>query len=126
MQFNYAKTAATADRLLKRYGAKAVMSRVTAGEYDTATGLTAPDTISTQDVTAAVFDFSGQQAGQTFDGQTLILSGDKQAYLSAMGINPIMVGDTMPWDGGNYTVMAIKRLAPAGIAVLYEALIRGA
>lgn len=125
MQFDYAKAAATADRLLKRYGAAAVLTRTTSGAYDPATG-TAPTTTSTQNVTAMVFDFDTQMAGQTFDGQSLILTGDKQAYFSAVGVGAIKVGDAMPWDGGNYTLLAVKRLAPAGIAVLYEAQIRGA
>lgn len=123
--FDYAKTAANADRLLKRFGASAVMTRVTSGEYDPNTG-SVPTTTTTQDVTVAVFDFDAQMAGTTFDGQSLILSGDKQVFISAVGVTSIKPGDTMPWDGGNYVVMAAKKLAPAGIAVLYEAQMRGA
>ena len=118
--FNYNATAATADRLLKRFGAFTTVTRNEAGEYDPATG-TAPITTTVQDVTGAVFDY----AHRYIDG-TRILQGDRQAYLSAVGIWAPKQGDVMEWAGQKLTVITAKPLAPAGLAVLYELQVRGA
>ena len=96
------------------------MTRNEAGEYDPATG-SAPITTTVQDVTAAVFDY----AHRYIDG-TRILQGDRQAYLSAVGIWAPKQGDVMDWAGQKLTVVAAKPLAPAGLAVLYELQLRGA
>lgn len=117
MTFNYAKTAATATRLLQRFGAAATLKRETAGTYDPATG-TSTITETSLATTAAVFDYDSKY----IDG-TLILSGDKRAYL-APAQTPKQ-GDVLAWQGADYTVVAVKAIAPAGVVALYEAQIRG-
>lgn len=119
MQFDYAKTATTADRLLKRFGARVEMSRTVPGAYDPATGGPGAGTTTTQTVTAAVFDY----AQRYIDG-TRILAGDRQCYLSAVGIFEPLQGDRFTWDSKSMVVVAAKNLAPAGLAVLYELQVR--
>lgn len=116
--FNYASTAATADRLLKRFGARVEMSRTVPGVYDPATG-TAHVTTTEQTVTAAVFDYQ-----QRYVDGTKILAGDRQCFLSAVGVTEPLQGDTFAWDGKSMVVVAVKKLAPAGLAVLYELQVR--
>jgi len=117
VSFDYAKTAATALRLLERFGAAATLKRQTAGSYDPATG---SDTVTETSLstTACVFDYA-----QKYVDGTLILAGDKQAYLASAPVPK--QGDRLAWMSVDYTVIAVKAVAPAGAAVLYEAQLRG-
>lgn len=115
--FDYANTAATALRLLQRFGASATIKRETAGAYDPATG---SNTVTTTNLitTACVFDYD-----QKYIDGTLILMGDKRAYLAPAQVPK--QGDKLTWQAKDYTVESVKAIAPAGTAVLYEAQIRG-
>ena len=115
--FNYPATAATANRLLQRFGAAATVKHPTGTAYDPDTGTTVPTYASTA-TTAAVFDY----AQKYIDG-TLILQGDKQAYC-APAVAPVQ-GDQFDWQGVTYTVIAVKPVSPAGVPVLFEAQLRG-
>lgn len=116
--FNYSNTAATADRLLKRFGAKTQLTHEAVGDYDTEEG-SAPVTETVQDVTAAVFDYP-----QKYIDGTKILAGDRQCFMSAVGVWAPTQGDRFAWDGSEMVVVAVKKLAPAGFAVLYELQVR--
>jgi hypothetical protein len=122
VSFDYRRSAATAIRLLKKFGADATIVRVGEPVYGTSTGTTAPSEteIST---TAAVFDYD-----QKYIDGTLIKQGDKQA-LCAPG-QKVEQGDRLRYkdDTGadaTATVVTVKPLAPAGVPVLYTAQIRG-
>ncbi len=116
-QFDYARTAATATRLLQRFGAACTLKRQTTGEYDPATGQ-APVTVTELPTTAAVFAYD-----QKYIDGTLILQGDQRAYMA-----PAFVpkqGDVLSWQGRDWQVVAVKPLSPAGINCLFEAQLRG-
>jgi hypothetical protein len=115
--FDYAASAATATRLLTKFGAAATLKRQTAGAYNPATGATTV-TVTSLTTTAAVFDFDAKH----IDG-TLILVGDKRAYL-APAYTPAQ-GDVLAWQGTDYQVVAVKAVSPAGTPVLFECQIRG-
>lgn len=123
MTFDYAKTAATGDRLLKRFGAASSLTRRTEGAYDPNTG-SSTVTETVQPCTAAMFDFNTQLSGTRFDGQSLIQSGDKQVYVSSVGMAAPAPGDFLVFGGVSYAVIAVKRLAPSGVDVLYELQVR--
>ena len=114
--FNYPATAATATRLLERFGAAAVLVRTTAGAYDPATGAT-PVTDTMLPTTAAVFAYD-----QKYIDGTLILQGDQLAYC-APAVEPKQ-GDKFTWQGATRTVISVKPTSPAGVPVLFEAQIR--
>ena len=116
MTFDYPATAATATRLLQRFGAAATIKRVTAGTYDPATGTTTPSTASLA-TTAAVFAYD-----QKYIDGTLILQGDQLAYC-APATEPKQ-GDQLTWQSVKYTVVSVKPVSPAGVPVLFEAQIR--
>lgn len=116
MTFNYAATAATVKRLLERFGASTTLKKIVSG-YSPATG-TAPEIEDAVAVTAAVFAYD-----QEYIDGTLIRMGDMRAYLTAAE-EPTQ-GDKLTWQGKDWEVVAVKPLAPAGIAVMYEAQIRG-
>lgn len=123
MTFDYAKTAATADRLLKRFGAASSLKRRAEGAYDPNTG-SSTVTETEQPCTAAVFDFDLRLTGQMFAGQSVILAGDKLAYVSAVGVSTPAPGDFLVFGGVTHSVIAVKRLAPSGIDVLHELQVR--
>lgn len=123
MTFDYTKTASTVTRLIERFGASATLTTVTPGTYDPSTGSGTGDNTTARTVRAAVFDFSGQQDGAQFLPGTMILAGDKQVYMAVPTVAP-QSGDTFLWDSVTYQVVAVKKLAPAGVAVLYELLVR--
>ena len=117
MKFNYARTAKTADRLLKRFGATTLIKKTT-NTYDPTTG-TASGTSIQFSVTAAVFDYE-----QKFIDGTLIREGDKQAYVSALVLSVPSVGDVMEWLGKDCAIVFVTPLNPAGTNVLYTLRIR--
>lgn len=115
--FDYSATAATALRLLQRFGAAATIKRTTAGAYDPVTG-TSTETVTSLSTMAEVFDYP-----QKYVDGSLILMGDKRAYLAAT--QEPKQGDKLTWNGADWTVVSVKEVAPAGVPVLYEAQIRG-
>lgn len=114
--FNYPATAATATRLLERFGASCTLVRTTTGAYDPATG---SNTVTTDSLptTAAVFAYD-----QKYIDGTLVLQGDQLAYC-APAVAPKQ-GDSFAWNSATFTVIAVKPISPAGIPVLFEAQIR--
>ena len=117
MTFDYANTAATALRLLTRFGASATLKVYSGTAYDPATG-TVTATYTDNAATACVFDYP-----QKYVDGTLILAGDKQAYMASAPVPK--QGDKLAWQAVDYTVVAVKAIAPSGVAVVYEAQIRG-
>lgn len=117
MTFNYTSTAATATRLLKRFGAAATLKRTVPGAYDPVTGAATP-TVTSLATTAVVLAFD-----QKYIDGTLILRGDQQVYF-APGVVPRQ-GDVLTWQALDYQVIAVKPVSPAGTVVLFEGQLRG-
>lgn len=115
--FNYPATAATATRLLARFGAACAIKRQTGTAYDPETSTNVPTYTDTAS-TAAVFAYD-----QKYIDGTLIKQGDQRAYC-APAAEPKQ-GDQFVWQGTTYTVVAAKPVSPAGVPVLFEAQIRG-
>jgi hypothetical protein len=115
--FTYPNTAATATRLLQRFGAACTLKRSGPAAYDPATGTVEP-TLDTLATTAAVFAYP-----QKYIDGSLILQGDQQAFC-VPGVEPKQ-GDVLSWQGIDYTVISVKPVAPAGVPVLFEAQLRG-
>ena len=118
MKFDYSNTAKTADRLLTRFGSAATLSRNSPGTYDPATGIAMPNS-SGSTVTVAVIDYD-----QKFIDGTLIRQGDKEGYMSALGVSVPLAGDVLTWAGVYCSVIACKSLSPSGLDVLYTLQLR--
>lgn len=119
MSFDYGTTAATAARLIARFGSKVVLTRSVPGAYDPATGAPAAPTVTMQNVDAVVLDFP-----QSYIDGTLIRAGDRKVLVSAVGTTAPMAGDTMAWEGQSLVVINAKKLGPAGPAVLFTLQVR--
>jgi hypothetical protein len=112
--FNYARMAATATRLIAKFGRTITQRTYTIGTYDPATGTTS----STQvDITrtAAVLDF-GQ--GQTLVRGTLIQGGDKRLLMDS-SVPPSMQ-DNYQIDATEYVTVSIGEVNPGGKSVMYD------
>ena len=120
MKFDYAEVASVAAGLIDDFGAAATLVRVGSPVYDPATGLTGPGDAFPEPVVAVVFDYDQKM----IDG-SLIQSGDKQAFVSVVGLTVPRTSDAFWWVGKIYTIIMVKALAPAGVPVLYELQIRG-
>lgn len=114
----YSELAATANDILVEFGSVALLTRMGAAVYDPATGTTTP-TQTTISVIAAVFDYDTK----AIDG-TLILQGDKQVYVSPVGVAAPLAGDVFTWQTVPYTVIAVKPLAPGGVDTLHTLQVR--
>lgn len=117
----YTRALATADRLIRKYGAETTLTTPAATDptYDPATGISTPAAPTVDTVRAVVFPY----ADKYIDG-TLILTGDEQAYISAQGIAEPKPGSVLLWRGKSYTTVRGKVLGPAGVNVLYELQVR--
>jgi len=118
MAFDYTRPAATALRLLTKFGAAATLKSQTPGAYNPATG-TAAVTSFSQSCMAAVFDVEQK----LIDG-TNVVAGDKTAYVAAINVAAPVPGHVFTWQSKDYRVVTVKTLAPAGASVLYELLVR--
>lgn len=126
MGFDYSKTAATADRLLVRFGQAVTLTHTEPGAYSP--GGTIATTTTTQSGTGAVTEWDSRQ----IDG-ALIKVGDRRLLLSPLNtsgaaLTPPILGDTVTDAAGVvYTLVApLKIMAPAGTVTLYDCNLRGA
>jgi len=125
---SYLKNQATANKLLKKFGQSMTLTSKTSGTYNTATGsLTVSET--TQTIIGAVFEWGSTDRptyGIEYTKDSLIQIQDQQLFISAVGIVPPNLGDTVLIQDKQYTIVPpLKQIAPAGITVVIMCNIRG-
>jgi hypothetical protein len=115
----YERAAASALRMLTKYGQAVTLRSVPAGTYanGAVTGNTPVDTTRR----GVLFDLPS--GGDTQQNMTLIQQGYKQLYMDASGSAPT-VADRVIVDSIEYVISTVKTLSPAGIPVLYELYIK--
>lgn len=121
---DYTKSAASADRMLKKAGGGVTLRRTVLGEYDPETG-TAPSTTIDYPGIGCKFGYESS----LIDG-TLILQGDQELYLSTKQTNgqamPAPVaGDLVMIGATVYSVKSAGKVEPTDVPVLYTAQLRG-
>ncbi|OEZ92196.1 hypothetical protein JAB9_47630 [Janthinobacterium sp. HH107] len=121
---DYTKTAARADKSLRRKGGIVVLRHVVTGVYDPDLGA-APTTSADYEGTGVKIAYEAEN----IDG-TLILVGDQKLLLSPLQRN----GQAMPaptaadlvlFGGASYTVKSVETTAPVDVAVLHTLQLRG-
>ena len=122
-KFNYAHPAATALRMLKRYGAPVTLRRPGTGEYDPGTG-TVDSEPTDYPGTGAKFDYEQRN----IDG-TKILQGDQQVYLAVQQDNGQAMprpkaGDLVLVGTEAWRVVTAESIEPASVPVLYIVQVR--
>jgi hypothetical protein len=122
MTFDYARSANTARRLLTKFGRTIQHVAVTEGVYDPATSTSTDTTVSTN-VKGCDFDFDDKSGGQMYQDNSLMQVGDRYC-LVAPDVAAINTSDTLIIDGVTWTIKGVKKLAPAGVLVMWECHIR--
>ncbi|MBJ2228498.1 hypothetical protein JFT67_05515 [Pseudomonas simiae] len=117
----YDRMAATALRLIERFGLTATLSEVTPGEYDPVTGVETGGATLTQTGQLILLDYTVQEAGIINAAGSLVQQGDKKIMLAAKGLEwPPTMTTTVLADGLTWTIVNIKSTNPAGTPLVYE------
>lgn len=127
--FDYTKSAATAERLLQKFGQAVTLVRPSTSPptYDPATGISTPVAPASYAGRGAVFDYK-----QTDVNATLVQAGDQRLYLSPFQADgsampePVTSDDVVLANGKTYSVVRGGEVNPAGTVVLYDLQLRGA
>ena len=120
----YDRMAATALRLIERFGQTATLSDTPEpdpDDYDPVTG-TGPVTVPvTQPGQVILLDYTAQEAGIINAAGSLVQQGDKKIMLAAKELAwPPTMTTTILADGLTWTIINIKTTNPAGTPLLYE------
>lgn len=115
---SYAQNAASAKKLLAKFGRTIQHQKITEGAYDANTGTVTHTTLNT-DVKACDFDYKGQ----AYQANALVQVGDRYALVSA-AIAEIDTSDKLIIDTVSWSIINVKKLAPAGVTVLWQCQIR--
>ena len=116
----YDSLAATADRMIERYGSVAVLNRVVPGAYDETTGATAAATTTVYTGRGAVFGYSQREINGTD-----VRAGDQRVMLAPTDMVLPQTNDTLTINGTTWAVVSARQVAPGGTSVYYEAQVRG-
>lgn len=117
----YDRMAATALRMIERFGLAATLSEVTPGEYDPITGAETGGATLTQTGQLILLDYTAQEAGIINAAGSLVQQGDKKIMLAAKGLEwPPTMTTTVLADGLTWTIINIKSTNPAGTPLVYE------
>lgn len=114
---DYAAKAATARRLLAKFGQTAHIRRTTTSGGSPSTGGGTATTVDTPALLVVL-----PVDGKDVDG-TLIKAGDWWVYVEALGIDPTTT-DKIVCSEGVLTVIDPRKIAPAGETVLWQIIAR--
>ena len=120
----YEEMAAMADELLREFGKTLTLQQIAPGQYDPAAGAAVDTVTDFPAAVGALFDYELLTSGQTFMDASLLAVGDKQCYLSPIGVPEPRVGFQVVDGAETWRVMSVKKVDPAGTPVLYELQLR--
>lgn len=115
-EFDYARTRATAERLIKRFGQVVTLTQTA----NSGTAYNPSQTETDHSCYGAVLAYAENE----IDG-TLIKNTDKQVYLSTEGLSVTpAVADKITVDGISHEIINLMPLSPAGTVVFWKVQIR--
>lgn len=122
----YARSAATALRMLKKYGMPVTLRRTSVGNYDTSTlGATVQTNDSIRNILK--LDQPGSQIAQRFgsnyENDTLRERNEKWAYMDANGPAP-QLQDRVIIEGIEFVILDVQAVGPSGVNVIYQLVMR--
>lgn len=117
-KFDYSRPAATAKRLLDRFGQAGAISRSTPGGYDPETGPTDPVELQSP-CTVALLEFDNRQ----IDGE-LVKIGDRRALIAPDVSFEPQAGDSLTVGSDVLQVVRNRPVSPAGVVVLHDCVVR--
>lgn len=124
--FDYGKTAATATRLIERFGLTVTLRRIGATTYDPSTGVSAASetVLQTRGIFVDIEQFATQEqndsglAKQSRVTGTGVSQADIAMILQA-AVKPAE-GDRLEADGRVYSVVTVLPVSPAMLPVIYR------
>ncbi|WP_421710853.1 hypothetical protein [Alcanivorax sp.] len=119
----YDRQAATAQRLLAQFGQPVTVSRVTGGTEDPLTGEMTGQTTESYTPNGVLLNYSVKEAGDSRAAGNEIRTSDRKLLLAPFDVDPV-VTDLVTVDGGEWTIISIKTLRPAGQTLLHEIQVR--
>jgi len=108
MSFDYTGTKASAESLLKRFGASLTYTRETGTSYDPATGTTS-STTETYTADTVWTDFRRNEIDET-----LVKRGDARLLVAGAP----QIDDRVTKDGVEYRIIDTNPIKPAGVRVM--------
>ena len=120
----YTNAAATALRLLTKFGQDITLRKLTPAVYDPSTGATTPGTSDTTRK-GVLLDYDRVNFGETLQDGTLVTGADRRLLLDANGVAPTLADRIFTVGGNEWVIRDIKTLDPSGASpVLYDCRIR--
>lgn len=117
--YNYANIAATALRLIARFGQAVTITSRVQGTYNAATS--AATVTETTQTTRGVLD---QYKWREIDG-SLIKAGDIKLIIAAKGLSAPAINDSVTLaDGSKLTIKNVDVLSPGAIPIIYICQVR--
>lgn len=116
----YDRMAATALRLIARFGQPVTLRDTVPGEFDPITGSTTPGTVTEQTGSCILQDYSSQESGAANMAGSDIRQNDKKIMIAAKGLTPPTLSTQIIADGHTWTAVNIKEINPAGTPLVYE------
>jgi hypothetical protein len=124
VSFDYANSAATATRLLTKFGRAMTHNSIAEGVYDPSTG-TVTNVTTAQSGVGALLEYSTKEKGEHQQAGTAIDASTRKLLLSVSGITVApKPADTVVFNSVTYAVLQVATLAPGGTPVLYECMVR--
>ncbi|ENN87830.1 hypothetical protein RHSP_47807 [Rhizobium freirei PRF 81] len=114
--FDYGKARVAAERLIAKFGQKAVLRRITSAGPDY-------DPVQTsEDFPCSLVDLDQSQAHVA---DTLIQRGDRMVYLSTEGLSVTpTLADRVLIGGAEHAIVDIQPLSPGGTIVFWQLQVR--
>lgn len=109
----------TALRLIESNGLPCIITSLgTSGGFDAETGMPLDDIAgSTQTAQCVVLNYADVITNMP---ESLVQQGDKKLLIAAKGVTMPMIGSTVAVGDNAYTVVAVKDVKPADVALTFE------
>lgn len=120
--FDYAKSQATALKLLTKFGTDCTVTKQTAGGYNPATG-SSTITSTNYTVKGVLLNYNSVERSENLSAGTLVEESDKKVILQQFASVPDL-NDLIVFDGVTYRIVNVKTLSPAGIDIIHECRVR--
>ena len=117
MSFDYSKSAATALKLLTKFGGDVTLKRDTGDSTHPITGAITAGTDASVTTTGLLVNYKND----AIDG-TRIMSGDKQLILS--NEQAVTMTDKPTINGENWSIVAIETVKPFDTIIIYKVQVR--
>jgi hypothetical protein len=115
VSFDYAKSQATATKLLTKFGQTVTRRTYTAGAYSTSTGASVQTTADTSRI-GVLLDYENK--GERYISGNLIQIGDKKLLLDGAGTAALT--DRYIVQSVEYSVLSVTELKPAATTIMFE------